>query len=205
MQRTVNVRHTTLRTTFVLGLLALVSASGCAPAVIGAGATVGVAAAQERSVGNALDDATIQLQINQMMLEADRRLFADVSVEVVEGRVLLTGAVPNPEHRVEAVRIAWQVNGVSEVLNEIQIAERGGIGGFLSDVRISGQLRFRMLSDRQINDINYSIESVNGVIYLMGIARDQTELDTVINYARSISGVTQVVNHVRLRDDPRRG
>ena len=183
---------------------ALLSVGACAPVIIGGAATVGVAAAQERSVGSALDDTTIQVQIGQGLLDYSTTLFAVVGVEVVERRVLLTGSVTNPQDRVEAVRISWQVTGVREVLNEIQIADRGGLAGFITDTSITAQLRFRMLSDRDVSDINYSIDTVNNVIYLMGIALDQAELDRVFGYARSISGVQNVVSHVRLRDDPRR-
>ena len=178
--------------------------SACGPMIVGGAATVGVAAAQERSVGNALDDTAIQFQINQRLLETSRSLYARVGVEVVEGRVLLTGSVTTPEDRVEAVRIGWGVSGVKEVLNEIQINERGSVAVYLADVRITSQLRFQMLRDVEINDINYSVDTVNGTIYLMGIARDQAELDRVTGFARSIAGVREVVSHVRLRDDPRR-
>ena len=176
----------------------------CAPIVVGGAALVGVAAVQERSIGSALDDATVQVQISQNLLDYSRTLFVSVGIEVVEGRVLLTGSVTDPQDRVESVRIAWQVTGVSEVLNEIQIADRGGIAGFIADTRITAQLRLRMLSDRDVNDINYSIDTVNGTVYLMGLALDQPELDRVFGYARSIAGVVNVVNHARLRDDPRR-
>ena len=187
-----------IASTLVLGTI------GWGPAIVGAGATLGVAVAQQLTIGNAIDDAGIQLKINRALLEAEGNLFTKVGVEVVEGRVLLTGAVPTAEHRGEAVRIAWNVEGIKEVLYEIQIAERGGITAYANDVRISSQLRLRIITDRTVSDINYSIDTVNGVIYLMGIAGDQTELDTVIGYARGISGVTQVISHVRLKDDPRR-
>ena len=178
--------------------------SACGPMLVGGAATVGVAAAQERSVGSAVDDATIQFQVSQRMLEASRSLFVRVGVEVVEGRVLMTGSVTTAEDRVEAVRIAWSVAGVKEVLNEIQINERGSVAAYLADVRITSQLRLQMLRDVEVNDINYSVDTVNATIYLMGIARDQAELDRVTGYARTISGVREVISHVRLRDDPRR-
>ena len=204
MQRFPATQGVSVRGALVLAVALVLGSAACAPALFGAGATIGVAAVQERTVGNALDDTTIQVMINQALLETDSALFAAVGVEVVEGRVLLTGAVRSPEDRVEAVRVAWQVDGVKEVLNEIQISDRTRITAFINDVRISGQLRVRMLWDREIIDINYSIDTVNGVIYLMGIAQDQTELDSIVGYARSISGVMEVVVHVRLKDDPRR-
>lgn len=175
----------------------------CQSLLLGGAAVVGVAAVQERSVGAALDDATIQLLINQKLLETDEVLFLRVGIEVLEKRVLLTGSVNTPDNRVEAVRAAWQVDGVREVLNEIQIAERDALS-YLNDARITAQLRFQMLTDAEVADVNYSVDTVNGTVYLMGIAVDQAELDRVTDYARAISGVETVISHVRLSDDPRR-
>ena len=178
--------------------------AACQSLLVGGAAVVGVAAVQERSVGAALDDATIQLLINQKLLEADQNLFLRIGIEVVESRVLLTGSVNIPDDRVTAVRAAWQVDGVREVLNEIQIAERDGFITYLNDARITAQLRFQMLTDREIADVNFSVDTVIGTVYLMGIALDQAELDRVTDYARAISGVQNVISHVRLADDPRR-
>ncbi len=204
---TINTRIAGLPTNLVVGLVLIGTAlvlGGCAGAVVGAGATAGVAVAQERSVGDAVDDASIQLAINEALLKKDEKLFSSVGIEVVEGRVLLTGSVAKPEDRVEAARLTWQVDGISEVLNEIQVSNRGGLVNYLKDGKITTQLRFQMLRDRDILDINFSVETVNGVVYLMGIAQDQPELDKLINHARNIAGVVKVINHVRLKTDPRR-
>jgi len=175
------------------------------PLIAGGVASVGIAAVQERSMGAAIDDAAIQVQIKRHLLEADDDLLVRVSSEVHEGRVLLTGVVPTPEDRVEAVRLAWQADGVLEVLNEIQVADRGGVVDYLRDVRITAQLRFQMLRDRDVSDVNFSVETVNGIVYLMGVARTEAELGKVTTHARNIGGVRKVVSHVRLSDDPRRG
>ncbi len=178
--------------------------SGCAPVIVGAGATAGVAVAQERSVGAAVDDTAIQLRVNQRLLERSERLFTNVDTEVLEGRVLLTGKVPQPDDAVEAVRLTWQVNGVREVLNELQVTDKSSLADYAADAWITTKLRARMLQDRFISDINFTVETVNGTIYLMGIARDQMELERVTNLARSISGVKKVVSHVQLKNDPKR-
>ncbi len=177
--------------------------SGCAPVILGGGAAVGLAAAQERTIGAAIDDTVLQARVKDAMLQKSN-VFLRVGTEVLEGRVLLTGSVQNPEDRVEAVRLTWSVPGVREVLNEIQVAERGGIAANFADARITSTLRVQLMGDRNVRDINYSIDTVNGVVYLMGIAQDQAEMDRVVGYARNISGVKQVVNHAVLRDDPRR-
>lgn len=178
--------------------------NGCAVLVGGTAATVAYTAAQERSVGAAVDDATIQVQVSSNLLQKDVDLFRNVNTEVVEGRVLLTGSVPKPEDRIEAARLAWQVNGVKEVLNELQVEDSSGIGDGLKDRWITTQLRAKMLGDSKVHSINYSIDTVNGTIYLMGIAQSEDELARVTNYARNIRGVREVISHVRLTDDPQR-
>lgn len=177
---------------------------GCVGAAVGAGATAGVAIAQERSVGAAIDDTTIQLNVNSALLQKNEALFRKVGTEVVEGRVLLTGVVLTPEDRIEAGRLAWTVNGVKEVLNEVAVSDKSSVADFAKDTWITTQLRTKLLGDRLVSDINYSIETVNGTIYLMGIAQSEAELERVTGHARTIRGVQRVVSHVRLKTDPAR-
>ncbi len=180
--------------------------AACSPsgAAAGVGATAGVAMSQERGLKQALKDAKIRTGINQNLFLHDTKLFTDVGVEVNEGRVLLTGAVEKPETKLEAVRLAWEIEGVKEVLNEIQVTDEGGIVNYARDVWITNELRARITFDKHVRSINYTIETVNGVIYLMGIAYDKEELDRVTEHARNIKYVRQVISHVRLRKDPRR-
>lgn len=185
-------------------LLSCLSLSGCLTAAVGAAATGGVVAAQERSVGDAVDDLTIRAELNQLFFEENIDLYQDVSFNVTEGRVLLKGAVKKPKDRVRATQLAWQASGVREVTNEIQVTDQGGILNYARDTWISTQLKTDLLVDSDVLSINYNVETINGIIYLAGIAQNQTELDRVINHARSIQYVKQVVSNVIMKDDPRR-
>ncbi len=185
-------------------VLALFGLTGCGSAIIGGAATVGVAVAQERTIGSAVDDAAIRIQIRDRLLDESDFLFGAVGIESIEGRVLLSGNVPTADDRVEVARMAWQVAGVREVYNEIEIRERGTIGDYLKDLAISSQLRFKMLADKEIVSINFTLETVNGVVFLMGIAQSQEELDRVTGHARTISNAVRVVSYVVLKDDPER-
>ena len=187
-------------------LLSSLALTACAaPGIVAGAATAGLAVAQERSIGTVIDDTAIELQIQHYLLQAGDDLFIRVGIEVHEGRVLLTGIVPTPDDRVEAVRQAWQANGVLEVINEVQVTNRAGITDYLRDAKITSQLRFQMLRDRDISDVNYTVETVNGIVYLMGIARSRPELDKVTTHARNIAGVQKVISHVRLSGGDRRG
>ncbi|MCH8111619.1 MAG: BON domain-containing protein [Proteobacteria bacterium] len=187
-----------------LVIAAMFLLAGCAGVVLGGAATTGVAVAQERTVGAAMDDAGIRFRVKDQLLDKSGDLFRNVAVESVEGRVLLTGIVATPEERLEVARITWQINGVREVFNELQVTNRGGIGNYLTDARIATQLRFKLMTDGDISSINYTIETINKIVYLIGIAQSQQELERVTGHARTISGVSQVVSYVILKDDKRR-
>jgi osmotically-inducible protein OsmY len=187
-----------------LALLAL--APACTPlgAAVGAGASVGAAAAEERGLAGAADDMKIQLDIHHFWFQHDLEMYRKVTMTVSEGRVLLTGSVEKPEHRVDAVRLTWQAPGVKEVINEIQVVDQSGIADYATDVRIAAQMRSKLLFDKAIKNINYTIDCVNSTIYVMGIAQNQAEIDRVNAHAREIAHVKRVVNHAVLKDDPRR-
>ncbi len=184
----------------LLAAAAGLALSGCTSAVLGGGAAVGVAAAQERSVGAAVDDTVIYTDITARIFAKNVDLFSAVGVEVVEGRVLLTGSVKRPEDRVEAVRLAWQVKGVREVINEIQVSDTSSLSNFARDSWISAQLRSKLLLDKQIESLNYNVETVNGIVYMIGIAQNEAELKRATNLARTIPHVREVVSHVRIKN-----
>lgn len=187
-----------LRTTVMISLIAL-SLQGCAGAIVGGAATAGVAAYSERGIGGTASDTATAAKIRAKMVEADDKLFIDVGIEVYEGRVLLTGRVKTEERRADAVRHAWSVDSTKDVINEIRVSE-GPLSDIANDSWITAQLSSKLTFDADILAINYSIETVGGIIYLIGIAQSQAELDRVINHARSIKYVKQVVSHVRIKE-----
>jgi osmotically-inducible protein OsmY len=197
MQSPVRVTHLPFVAVLITGIgLAL---GGCAPFVVGAGASAGVAASQERGFQGAMNDTEIRLNINDLWFKESLSLYSDVNLQVQEGKVLLTGNVPDPETRLNAVRLAWQVNGVREVINEIEVKDKSSLSDSAQDIWISTQLKAKLLVDSEVSSINYSIETVNQVVYLMGVAQSQAELDRVIGHAKNISYVRRVVNYVRIK------
>jgi osmotically-inducible protein OsmY len=180
------------------------SGAACSPVGLaaGAGAGVGVAAAQERGVSGAFNDTDIRLQINHLWFQHDLKLYREINLQVQEGRVLLTGTVEQPETRVDAVRLAWQADGVREVINEIEVTDETTLTDAARDVRISTEIKSKLLLDAEIYSINYSIEVVNQVLYLMGVAQDQAELDRVKAHARNIPYLRRIVDYVRLKGEP---
>ncbi len=173
-------------------------------AVVGVGASGAVAASEERGLGGALRDKRIKAVINYHLLDVDPKLLRGLSTAVYEGRVLLTGIATTTAKRDAAVRIAWQADGVKEVINEIIVDAKGTSGSFARDTWITAKLRTKLLFETDIVGINYSIDTVRGTVHLLGVAQDREELDLVLIYARNLSYVRNVVNHVILKTDPRR-
>lgn len=187
-------------------LISMLMLSSCVEAVVAAtvGSTAAVVA-QERSAGQAVDDTAIFWHIKHLYIQKNAQdLLAGVNVKVVEGRVQLTGNVNTPEARIDAVRLAWQPKGVKEVINEVKINDEKKLKEIFQSRWIATQIRSKILLEEDVRSLNYSIEVVEGDVYLMGIAQSTEELDKVTNLASTVKGVKRVVSHVMLKDDPAR-
>jgi len=190
------------KTLLVMGFFSCsVILSACVPAVIGGGAAMGAAATKEKGVTGAWSDTKISTAIKLGLYQKDPDLHRLVSVNVQNGEVLLTGALPTEEMHLDAVKIAWEPQGVKRVIDNIGQSEGATLGTYTADTWITTQLKSTLMFDGDIQSRNYSIKTVSGQVYLMGIAQDQAELEKVVTHARNTSGVTKVVSYVRMKDE----
>ena len=183
---------------FLLLISIIILLSSCAAV------NVTTSSVKEKGIKEAISDGMIDAGVNKEFFNHDVNMFMNVEIEVVEGRVLLTGSVKQSKHRLDAVKLAWKVLGVREVINEIDITEKGGIKQYLIDVKIKTQMRYKVIADKEISSINYNFEVVNGILYIIGIAENKKELKKIIKHANTIGSVLKVVSHVIMKDDPRR-
>ena len=182
----------------ILPIIFFISLYGCAAV------NVTSSSLKEKGIKEAISDGMIDAAINKEFLNHNINMFMNVEIEVVEGRVLLTGSVKKSKHRMDAIKLSWKVLGVREVINEIDVTEKGGIVNYLTDVKIKTQIRYKVIADKSISSINYNFECVNGALYLIGIAKNKKELKKIMKHANNIKGVTKVISHVIMKDDPRR-
>lgn len=182
-------------------IAAAVALAACSPttAAVGAGATVGATAVQDRGVEGAAKDTWIRAQISQKLLAHSGDLYLDVHLQVQNGRVLLSGTVPTPQARVEAVRIAWMPDGVREVINEIELSDDSSFSDLARDLWIMTRLRAKLLGDKDVNSLNVSIESVNQSVYLIGVVHSEDELNRVVGHAKTVPYVRRVVSYLTLK------
>jgi len=186
----------------LLLLGAAVGLTGCVGAAVGAGATVGVAAMDDRGVQGVARDAGLATQVRGKWLNYDLEtgdtLAVDGSVKVYNRRAMLTGTVKTEDIRAKAVRLAWEVEGIEEVINELAVGDTS-LSDAAIDSWISTQLTTKLTFDKDVQAINYIIETENAVVYLLGTAQSQAELDRVLGHARGIARVRDVVNHIRVK------
>jgi len=183
-----------------LALSSLTALPGCVLLAVGAGAgAVGYMAGQERTPSENARDIGIRSKIQDVWDASDRGLTRDIGIDVYDGRVLLTGRVPQDRARDEATRLAWQVANVRAVYNEVEVGPPTTTGRDLRDTEITAKLRSQLTFDSQVRSLNFTINTFDGNIYLLGSGRSQEEIDRVTNYARNISGVKRVVNYIEIR------
>ena len=171
---------------------------GCSPSSILAtgGSTAMVVAEGDRSIGTVVDDATIKVNIAAKFLNAGNNLFVDVNTTVLEGRILLTGLVDTQEVRIEALRLVWEVEGVKEVINEIEIGNRESLKDYANDLWINTQAKGVAAKTIGLRSVGYNFETINGKIYVAGITTRPEQMEIMIEALKSIKGVKEITNYV---------
>jgi len=157
------------------------------------------APASDRSMSQVVADAEIVLDINKRLLASENQdLFFDVTTNVYEGRVMLTGSVRTARERQRAGTLVNGLRGVRTVYNELQITDAGGFKNTAHDVWISTKIRAKLVAAKDVKSINYRWQTVNGVVYLIGRAQDRAELDRVLALIKDTEHVTGLTEHVAI-------
>ena len=108
-----------------------------------------------------------------------------------------------PEEKILASKLTWEVRGVREVVNELQITDSSSIKDLAKDLAASATLRTKLITDSNISSLNFNIDVVNGTIYLSGVASNADEMNRVVAHARDVRFAQKVVNYIILQTDKR--
>tara|TARA_Y100000816_G_scaffold205756_1_gene151843 strand:- start:3416 stop:4012 length:597 start_codon:yes stop_codon:yes gene_type:complete len=173
--------------------------TNCAQVATGTAVKMVTVKQEDRSIGEFVDDAIIKTVIKNSYFDQNEKLFFNIDVEVSQGRVLLTGTVENVDLKIEATRIAWGVKDVQTVINEIQISNSDNILNYADDLVISTKVKGKLILNENINSLNYNIETVNKLVYIIGIASNQDEKDLVIDIAKEVFGVEEVIDYISIK------
>lgn len=174
--------------------------SGCAPIILGTAATSVIISSGDKSVTNKLHDIQIWNSLKGRYNDSSVKLsMQDISIIVHNGKVLLIGNVPDYETKMKAVDLAWEINNVVQVIDNINVGPGSGVKGYVKDVYITTKIKATLSTTRGIRSVNYTLETVNGVVYILGSAKSAKELDKVINIIQNIAGNSNVVSYIVLK------
>ena len=192
-----------MKNKLILLLIAIIL-SGCvgvsSSGVFGTGVSV---ALDPRSVGTQIDDSIMQKNLSARMILLDKKYLLSVKSKVLDGRIFLTGKVENPENKLKLTKMAWETEGVRSVRNDIKVKEDFNFKQSAKDLLITSQLRTALILDKEIKSTNYQIDTYKKKIYIYGIAMTSDEKDKVIDEAKQVLDVKDVIASILLVENLR--
>ena len=193
-----------MRNKFLLISITLLILSGCvgtnSKGVFGTGVSI---ALDPRSLGTQIDDSIMQKNLLTRLTLIDKNYFLSVKAKVLDGRIFLTGKVDNPEEKLQITKSAWETAGVRSVKNDIKIKEEFDFKSSAKDLLITSQLRTALILNKNIKSANYNIDTYKKKIFIYGIALNTDERKKVINEAKQILDVENVIASIFLLEDLR--
>ena len=186
--------------TFLTILLLILVSCGTnnSTSIFGKGVNI---ATDPRTLGTQIDDSIMQQHMLAKLVLTDKKHFLKIGVKVLDGRIFLTGKVDNPEEKLQITKLAWETNGARSVKNDIKIKEAFNFKVSAKDALITSQLRVAMIIDREIKNSNYKIDTYKKNIYIYGIAANESERRKVINEAKEVLDVENVIASILLVED----
>ena len=193
-----------MKNKFLIILFINLILSGCvgvsSKGIFGTGVSV---AFDPRSVGTQIDDSIMQKNLSARILLLDKKYLLNINTKIIDGRIFLTGKVDNPEEKLKLTKLAWETKGTRSVRNDIKIKESFNFKQSAKDLLITSQLRTALIFDKNIKATNYQIDTYKKKIYVYGIALTSEEKNKVINEAKEILDVEDVIASIILVDDLR--
>ena len=190
---------------FFLILLLFLPLYSCVP-IVGV-STVGIVktsveiADDPRSLGRIVDDSVIEKKFLFKISQVDEKYLLKISSKSIDGRVLLKGNVDTIQEKIQMTKIAWETDGVRSVENIIKVDDQSSWKDKAKDLLITSQFKVAIVANDNIKSNNFNFTTINKNLYIFGIARDEQERKIVINEAKSVQGVLDVIPSIFLKDD----
>ena len=185
-------------------LFTILFLSGCigvsSKGIFGTGVSV---ALDPRSLGTQIDDSIMEKNLSARLIIMNKKYFLSIKSKVLDGRIFLTGKVDNPEEKLKITKLAWETEGTRSVRNDIKIKEKFNFQQSAKDILITSQLRTALILNKEIKATNYQIDTYKKKIYVYGIALTSDEKELVINEAKEILDVEDVIASILIVDDLR--
>ena len=178
--------------------------SGCvgysSTGVLGTGVSV---AMDPRTIGTQIDDSLMQKNLRAKLILMDSAYLLKVKTKVLDGRIFITGKVDTVEEKIKITKLGWEIKGARSVKNDLKIKEEFNFKQTAKDVLITSQLKTAMIANKKIKSANYDIDTYKKIIYVYGISQDEDERAEVINEAKKVLDVEDIVTSIFLVEDLR--
>ena len=184
----------------VLFLLVLLSAciGSSTSGVFGSGVSI---ALDPRTLGTQIDDSIMQKNLIARLALSEKKYLVKISIKVLDGRIFLGGKVDEPEEKLKITKMAWETKGARSVKNNIAIKQKFSFKNIVTDVLITSQLRTALILNKNVKAVNFNIDTINQKIYVFGIAHDENEKKEIIQEAKQIVDVKEVVTSILMVSD----
>ena len=188
---------------FLLLLIILNLQSCASPIIGGVGAIAFSSSAQEKGLGTSINDKVIYVKLRNAVYDWNPSVSENISISVDNGSVLVTGKSKNIDTKIQLTKIIWKVHGVKEVNNKVQISETNNFKNIAKDLASLGEIKARLMASKELNSLNYSIDVVNNIAYISGIASSEEEISIVTQIAQQAKFIKEVQNFVKVNKDKR--
>ena len=185
-------------------ILVFISISGCvgysSTGVLGTGVSIAI---DPRTIGTQIDDSLMQKNLRAKLILMNKGYLLNVKTKVLDGRIFITGKVDTIEEKLKITKLAWEIKGARSVKNDLKIKEKFNFKQTAKDVLITSQLKTAMITNKKIKSANYDIDTYKKIIYIYGISQNEEERAEVINEAKQVLDVEDVVSSIFLVEDLR--
>ena len=186
----------------IIVLFLIVSLSACVGSssrgIFGTGVSV---ALDPRTLGTQIDDSIMQKNLQARLTFVEKKYFIKISVKVLDGRIFLGGKVDEPEEKLNITKMAWETKGARSVKNNIAIKQKFSFKNVAKDFLITSQLRIALMLNKNVKAANFNIDTINQKIYVFGIAYDENEKKEIIQEAKQIVDVKEIVTSILMVSD----
>ena len=188
----------------ILYLLLLIILPSCvgtsSTGVLGTGVSIAI---DPRTIGTQIDDSIMQKNLSAKLINMNTNYLLNVKSKVLDGRIFITGKVETLEEKLKITKLGWEIKGARSIKNDLQIKDKFNFQQTAKDVLITSQLRAAMITSKKIKSANYNIDTHKKKIYIYGISQDEDERREVINEAKQILDVEDVIASILLIEDLR--
>ena len=185
-------------------IITFILISGCvgysSTGVLGTGVSV---AMDPRTIGTQIDDSIMQKNLRAKLILMNSGYLLKVKTKVLDGRIFITGKVDTVEEKLKITKLGWEIKGARSVKNDIKIKEKFSFKQTAKDLLITSQLRTAIIANKKIKSANYDIDTYKKIIYVYGISQNEQERAEVINEAKKVLDVEDVVTSIFLVEDLR--